>query len=274
MPEIWAIDVTCEARRLPVHRSRLDRAEQERAARFRREDDRMRFIVARSTRIELLAARLRVEPCALAFHEDAHGKPHVRTAQGRSQPFNSSHSGNWVLHAFAGTPIGVDVECVAPAMAKLDDFAWVLSPAERSFVLAHDAPEQRAAAMATVWVRKEAYVKALGEGLSRSLPDIGITCGDTGPPRLAFDRNPSARPLDWNFADLAIGDGYKACVAYAGTERPVTLRRYAPDCLPRDPCTPCGCDATPADSGSASRTDSDPACRTGYGAARWTERRR
>lgn len=225
MPEIWAVDVAREAQRLATLVALLDEPENERAARFRNVDDRVRFVVARATRRLLLAAQLGVAPSQLVFGENPHGKPYVRTACGRRQPFNSSHSGRWVLHALAEDDVGVDVERIVPAMATIDDFAWLLSHAERCLVLAH-APRQRAAALAAVWVRKEAYVKALGEGMSRSLSLIGIDCDAGGEPRLTFDRNPSQRRLDWRFADLVVDAEHRACVVYAGNERPVRLRHY------------------------------------------------
>ena len=228
MPEVWRVDVATEARRLPVHGARLTDAERERAVRFRRHADRDRFVIGRSTRRELLAGRLGIDPAALVFEEGRHGKPRLSPDGGPGPYFNSSHSGQWVLHAVADVEVGIDVEEIRPEFAELDDFAWVLSDAERAFVLAA-APPQRAAALATVWVRKEAYVKALGEGLSRSLPDIGITAGADGRPMLAFDRNPPARERRWSFVDLQIDAAHKACMAHAGPARRVIVHDYRPD---------------------------------------------
>lgn len=227
---VWRIDVVREASRLPVHRARLTEAEHERAARLRREADRARFVIGRSTRRELLARRIGIDPATLIFEEGRHGKPRLPPHGSGTHPhFNSSHSGRWVLHAIADVEVGIDVEEIRPEFADLDDFAWVLSDAERAFVQAA-APPRRAAALATVWVRKEAYVKALGEGLSRSLPAIGIISGaDGGRPMLAFDRNPPARQRRWSFADLEIDAQHNACLVHAGPARRFTVHDYRPD---------------------------------------------
>ncbi len=224
MPEVWTVDVAAEIARLAEHGSRLTADEARRAARFYRDEDRHRFVIARSTRRVLLARRLGVDPSALDFDEGRYGKPRLRPDLGRAPCFNSSHSGRWVLHAVADVEVGVDVERIRPDFARLDDFLWILSPEERAFALATVEP-LRAAAFATIWVRKEAYVKALGEGLSRSLPDIGIVAGETGP-KLAYDRNPGDRGTPWRFVDLEIDDSHKACVVHAGPRREVVVRAW------------------------------------------------
>lgn len=228
MPEVWAVDVAAEVPRLATHVARLTTEESERAARFHRDEDRHRFVVARSTRRELLATILGVDPETLAFEGNRYGKPRLRPAAGATPPqFNSSHSGRWVLHAIAEVEVGVDVEQVRPDFARLDDFLWVLSPQERTFVQAA-APTRCAAALATVWVRKEAYVKALGEGLSRSLPEISITADGPSEPSLSYDRNPGGYGRHWSFTDLEIDDLHKACVVHEGPRRNVVVRAYRP----------------------------------------------
>ena len=224
MPEVWAVDVAAEIARLAEHGSRLTAEEARRAARFHRDEDRHRFVVGRSTRRMLLARQLGVDPAALVFDEGRYGKPRLRPDGEPAPCFNSSHSGRWVLHAVADVEVGVDVERIRPEFARLDDFLWILSPEERAFALAAAEP-LRAAAFATIWVRKEAYVKALGEGLSRSLPDIGIVAGEAGP-ALAYDRNPGDRGTPWRFVDLDIDDSHKACVVHAGPRREVVVRAW------------------------------------------------
>ena len=228
MPEVWAVDVAAEVPRLATHQATLTAEERERAARFHRDEDRHRFVVARSTRRELLAATLGVEPAALAFDDDRYGKPRLRPGTAATLPhFNSSHSGRWVLHAIADVEVGVDVEQVRPDFARPDDFLWVLSLEERAFVQAA-APTLRAAALATVWVRKEAYVKALGEGLSRSLPEIGIAADAKSEPSLSYDRNPGGYGRRWSFTDLEIDGAHKACMVHEGPRREVVVRAYRP----------------------------------------------
>jgi 4'-phosphopantetheinyl transferase len=225
MLEVWKVHVDTELARLDLHRSRLDATEAARAARYRLDADRARFIIGRSTRKELLAHLMGTEWNALEFSCTEHGKPQLQPVSVTTPHFNSSHSGEWVLHAFADAPVGVDVELIRPEMAALDDFAWFLSRDERSFIEAA-GDSQRAAALATVWVRKEAYVKALGEGLLRSLRDIGIVVGPDGKPAHAYDLNPLQDKRQWRIADLRIDEWHKGCVVHAGPHIEPMVRDY------------------------------------------------
>lgn len=225
MPEVWKVTLATEAKRIALHESRLEPEERERAARFFREADRLRHTIARSTRKEILGRLLGVDPSTLAFEEGRYGKPRLTNACTHRVHFNSSHSGDWILHAFDRDEVGIDVEWIRPEMALLDDFAWVLSPEERRFVLAAE-PADRAAAMATVWVRKEAYVKALGAGLQRELTEIGIVAGKDGQPRLAFDRGAGPEARDWGFDDIEVDATHKACVVHCAPRRAIVLHEY------------------------------------------------
>lgn len=200
-----------EARHLDVHARRLDTAERDRAARFFRKDDRARFVIGRSTARALIAQRLGLEPTAVVLRSNAWGKPEPEGAPGLH--FNVSHSGDWILVAVDDHgPLGVDVETVRPALAELDEFRRVLA-SEEAAALDALPPAERARAFARVWVRKEAYVKAIGEGMSRELRDIAVGVGDEAP-RLLYDRNPGGLDPRWRLADLEIDATHVACLVH------------------------------------------------------------
>ncbi|MFG2780543.1 4'-phosphopantetheinyl transferase family protein [Streptomyces prunicolor] len=98
--------------------------------------------------------------------------------------FSLSRSGGPALLGLAARPLGVDVERV-PEPRPARDAAWSLHPVERA-ELARAAPGSRAAAFARCWTRKEAYMKATGEGLSGgALRGVYVGTGrrPSGPPR-------------------------------------------------------------------------------------------
>jgi 4'-phosphopantetheinyl transferase len=223
--DVWTIDLARETPRIALHRTRLSADEHALAARFRREEDRARFIVGRSTRKELLSELVGVDAAALDFVAGGNGKPLLAAGAGGLH-FNSSHSGRWILHAFSDAEVGVDVEEIRAAMAVVEDFESVLSADERSFVMRQAAPARRAAALATVWVRKEAYVKALGEGLSRPLPRISIVQEPGGQPVLRHDLDCPAAVHRWCFTDLQIDATHKACVVHEAPRAEPVVRRY------------------------------------------------
>jgi len=229
MPEVWKVDVEAERHRLDRYGALLARAEAERASRFRRSDDRLRFLVARGTLREILADRLGCAPDAIEFDTGPNGKPALSNRTVGGPQFNSSHSGRWVLHAFDDLPVGVDIEEIRPEMAILEDYARVLSPEERRLV-SRAAPADRSAALARVWVRKEAYVKALGEGLSGSLPDIAIDEAPDGTPTLVRSGNRPLDPRAWSLVDLDVDPAYRACLAHVRHRGPTVLREYGSTC--------------------------------------------
>lgn len=193
----------------------LDAEERERSNRFVRRDDAARYIVGHAMLRQWIGSRLRVAPRDLQFTENMYGKPML---DGLTSPlhFNLSHSGQWVLVAIDEcAPVGIDVEVVRPNMARIDDFRGVLAPEELEWLDLMPAAD-RAQAFARTWVRKEAYIKALGEGMSRNLKSIAIVDGQDRHPVVLYDRNPSRGDQAWRLVDLEIDEVHVACLAYHG----------------------------------------------------------
>lgn len=211
--EVRRLRVSAEVPRLEQHWRHLDTSERQRADRFRNEADRERFIVARSSLRQLLGQRIGVASGKIRFGENEFGKPFLQHAP-VALHFNSTHSGDWVLHAIdTDTPIGIDVETVQADLARIDQFERVLSTEE--FAALNEVPLQhRARAFAMVWVRKEAYVKAVGEGMSRPLRGISIAVDAKCRPRLLYDLSDRASPANWQFEDLFVDMRHVACLVH------------------------------------------------------------
>lgn len=150
----------------------LDPGERARAQRFHQALHRRRFIIRRARLRQWLGTRLGLAPAAVPILTDSMGKPFV---PGWDRHFSISHSHDTLLLACAPVPVGCDIERIDP------HFAW-RPVAERLF-----APEERQtlAAMAETpgriaffhcWARKEAFVKALGLGLSHPLDAFAVSC--------------------------------------------------------------------------------------------------
>jgi 4'-phosphopantetheinyl transferase len=144
--------------------------EQERAARFHFDRDRRRFIVARGLLRRFIGRYLGMPGDTIRFAYGSSGKPYLQVGTGRAKlEFSLSHSGDWALSGFArGRGIGVDLEEIR-AMPDYRELAEAnFAPAEVRSLL--ELPEeQRIDGFFTCWTRKEAYVKALGLGLSLDL---------------------------------------------------------------------------------------------------------
>jgi 4'-phosphopantetheinyl transferase len=154
----------------------LEPVEQARADRFIHPRDRRRFVVARATLRHLLAAYVNRPAASLRFAVGTYGKP-VLAELGPA--FNLSHTGAVVLIgiASAGRHLGVDVEQyrLIPEMAGLVENSFSISEATAWRFL---PPSQRDTAFFRLWTRKEAFVKATGEGLTRPLQSFSISVND------------------------------------------------------------------------------------------------
>lgn len=192
----------------------LDGEERERAARFRLALHRRRFVAARGALRRILGGYLGMPPAELHFTYGPHGKPALPAHPELS--FNLSHSEDLALLAVTcGPPVGVDVE----RLRRLDNLEGlarrVLSGRERRR-LAALPPEQRQAAFHRAWTRKEAYLKARGEGIFRGLERVEVTFEPGAPPRLVAAADDPLTTAFWTLCSLEPAPGFIAAVAVAG----------------------------------------------------------
>ena len=163
--DVWLIPLAGEATR--ADNELLDAAEIERAARFKFEADRRRFRRAHCAARLVLAQYTGTAPGALRFEIGAHGKP--RLAGDGAPAFNLSDSEDLAVlavRAATGFDLGVDIERRRP-LPDGTALALRYCGAEEQRELRQLATTaDREAAFLDCWTRKEAYVKALGTGLS------------------------------------------------------------------------------------------------------------
>ncbi len=168
----------------------LSAEEQARALRYRVEAVQRRFIVTRAALRRLLASLCGGSPRALRFDYGAQGKPRLRDCS--HLHFSLSHTAELALCGVANRPLGVDVEGVREiAAARVAPF--VFTEAEQARL---EGAAQRGQFF-VLWVRKEAYLKALGKGFSASPQRITTT----------------PAPPGWWIADFIPAPGYRAAVA-------------------------------------------------------------
>jgi 4'-phosphopantetheinyl transferase len=160
--EVVLARLTATEREIQELRACLSETEHKRAARFRFEHLRRRFIVARARLRQVLGAQLGVAPRALELAQGADGKPRLA---GGELHFSVSHCDEVALIGISPVTIGVDIEALRP-VAEADAIAeQVFSPRERDRY-AMLAPLDRPLAFLRCWTRKEALVKAVGGGLA------------------------------------------------------------------------------------------------------------
>jgi len=202
---IALVDLDVGAAALARCESRLDSAERERAARFRHERDRDRFVARRGQLRELLGHDLGIAPDALRLAEDAHGKPVLLDDPDLS--FNLSHSNGRALIATArGVAIGCDIEWRNPDLACPRVARRLFARAECEALTALP-PDQWVAGFFNCWTRKEAYVKALGLGLSYPLDAFTVSVAPDAPARFISDEP------GWTLGSFEPAPGYQAALA-------------------------------------------------------------
>lgn len=191
----------------------LSADERERAGRFHFAADRLRYVFAHAVLRDVLSRYLSCPACEVRFARNRFGKPFVDATSGSRRPeFNLSHAGRMVLVGICGGGrIGIDVEEIRPMEDLLSIAESHYGPEEYAFLLAQP-PGQLERAFFRCWTRKEAYVKALGKGLS-----IPLNSFDTlaRPARSRFSDAGAGAPGTPSvaIAELDVPDGYAASVA-------------------------------------------------------------
>lgn len=191
----------------------LSDSERERAGRFVFVSDCTRFIVARATLRRLLAKRLAVKPEDIEFVYGEQGKPALGARFEDSKLFfNVSHSDDLAVYAFSSAgEIGVDVEAVRWFADSDDVAARVFSPAERQAYAALD-PLYRPAGFFNCWTRKEAFIKALGDGLDRSLDSFDVSLAPDEPARILRIEDTPGERCGWSVESFVPAPGFIAAV--------------------------------------------------------------
>jgi 4'-phosphopantetheinyl transferase len=189
--------------------------ETQRAARFRFDKHRNRFISGRATIRQILAARGNCSPGDISFELNRYGKPSLaKPATAREIHFNASSSDTLGAIAISkAVPLGLDIEKVKSDNARDYDaiVASEFSSAENDWYQKHDTPG-RIRVFFEFWTCKEAYLKALGIGLSGKLDSFSINL-EGAEPRVSRTDLEDGGQSRFCLHRLGIDDDYVACLA-------------------------------------------------------------
>lgn len=177
----------------------IDEQERIQAARFRFARDAARFIARRARLREIIAPHAGEAPERLSFSHGPHGKPVLANG---TVHFSLSHSHGLVMVAIAPVEVGCDIERIDPDLEWQPLAERFFSPGEQQAL--RDLPETRARrAFFDCWSRKEAYVKAIGLGLSYPLDAFDVS----------VEREAHLHgQAGWRLSDAAPEDGYSGAV--------------------------------------------------------------
>jgi 4'-phosphopantetheinyl transferase len=215
---VWRADLRCLHGGVPHLRDLLSADERARVNRFQFEADRNRGIVARALLRLLLGHCLDCSVEYLTFATDRFGKPTLLAPAMASLQFNVSHSGDYILIALNRRhAVGVDVERIRTDLAIEEIAQRFFSPRERRDLSAL-TPQERPGGFFTCWTRKEAYLKARGDGLTVPLAAFDVTLRPGDDVRLIETRHDINDVHRWTLSALDCGDDYRAAVVIAGQD--------------------------------------------------------
>jgi len=222
---VWLFELSASAGSLEYFRAQLSPDEKARAERFCFEHLRVSYVIAHGVLRSILAKYVNAAPATLDFCYNQQGKPSI-SGGGRIR-FNLSHSGTLAACAVAADcDIGVDVEQIRDMTDLFDIATRFFSPAECAD-LARTPLDRQEPAFFNCWTRKEAYIKAIGGGLSIPLDSFCVSLLPEEPARLISNcENDASR---WNIQAFDPGAGYRGAVAYDGGPRELIIHRIKAD---------------------------------------------
>ncbi|HEV3143244.1 MAG TPA: 4'-phosphopantetheinyl transferase superfamily protein [Gemmataceae bacterium] len=213
---IWPIALSVSAEQQAEFFQQLAEEERIRARSFSQPQLQHRFVVGRGMLRRILAQYLRQSPAQVQFSYTAYGKPFLRGEQEHGLRFNLSHSAEHALLAVTrGRAIGVDLERIRPDFAT-DEIAQRFF-SEREWQELRQLPEpDRTATFFRCWTRKEAFIKAVGEGLSFPLDAFAVSLAPGEPAALRWLRDDPVAVCRWQLRDLQAPPGFLAALAVEG----------------------------------------------------------
>ncbi len=235
---VWSLRLDPPPERVAALRTLLSPDEVARADRFRFEIHRRRFIVGRGVLRRMLGAYTGLDPRALCFQYGPKGKPAlVREQGGEELEFNLSHSEEMALYGvtrdlrqdqargIAEFGLGIDIEHLRP-MPDAEAIAERFFSAPERDVLKAVPVERKADAFFNCWTRKEAYIKATGDGLSMPLDRFHVTLAPGDPARMvSLDEDPR-KGERWSMVHLDPSPGYVGAIAIEGHDWRLVCRQW------------------------------------------------
>ncbi len=211
---VWATSLAPPANVLKPLIEILVQPELDRAARFYFERDRNRFVAGRIFLRSVLARYLCADPSQLQFHYSTNGKPALGgTFANANLHFSLAHSGDvGVLAVSPVGPVGIDVERVRP-INEIDQLVDSVFSQNENLTFRKVPKNEKQSAFFRLWVRKEAFLKATGEGIAELLNQIEVSFLPDEPAKLLNIPGRLGQITDWQLFDLAPAFGFAAALA-------------------------------------------------------------
>lgn len=229
---VWRASLVPTASKLARCEPLLTADERDRAQRFYARKHRDHYTIGRGILRILLGHYLGKAPEALRFTYNDYGKPELASpSDAAAIRFNLSHSRDAVLYAMTRRyRIGIDIEYIRADM-ELERIAERFFSASEVTVLRALAIRQQPRGFFNCWTRKEAFIKAVGSGLSYPLDQFDVSLRPGEPAALLHIHNAPADTAQWALHDLDPGPGYAAALAVEGRDWHLSCWQWADEDL-------------------------------------------
>lgn len=214
---VWRASLEQSPSKVDYLAQTLSTDERSRADRFYFEKDKKRFIVGRGLLRTILGYYLDIQPHHVKFTYGSKGKPALEVGdEGCSLEFNLSHSQGMAVYAIArDRKIGIDIEHKR-TITEVDQLAKNFFSARENTILSGLSPSQKQEMFFHCWTSKEAYLKAIGEGLTKPLDEIEVSLAIGEPPKLLSIAGDPQEAQRWCLHSLTPAADYVATLAVEG----------------------------------------------------------
>jgi 4'-phosphopantetheinyl transferase len=227
---VWSASLDVSPAYLSELRKILSEDERNKETHFHFQRDKDRYVASKGALRAILARYVGMPPAALRFVRNPHGKPALAARNrltsaaelGTALCFNMSHSQNLALYAITfGREVGIDVECMRTGFAALTDGEG-MQIAEQFFssyevAMLRQLPDAlRQRGFFHTWTRKEAYLKARGDGLSVPLNEFDVSVRPDEPPVLLRAQQDPREVGRWSLRALEPAPGFVGTVVVQG----------------------------------------------------------
>lgn len=211
---VWKFDLEIDQNIYSRLKILLTEDECTRALSYNFERDRKNFTISRGLLRTILGMYLRCHPKELQFQYGEYGKPALASSHATSLSFNLSHTNNLMLFVCSlERNVGIDVEWVHD-LPDWRGIAKKLFSSRELEDLEKIPAEQQLQAFFNCWTRKEAYIKAIGGGLSIPLKHFDVSLAPNEPARLL--RNIGDTDRYWSMREINVISGYAAALIAEG----------------------------------------------------------
>jgi len=202
--------------------SLLSPEEMKRSKSFMFERDQHRYQITHSMKRLILGGYLGCDAQCLRFEVGNYGKPSLASLQNSLNiQFNLSHSHKLILIAITlADSIGIDIEYYKKKLSIESLAEIIFSPFERNFFSALNSQQEKKEVFFRCWTRKEAYLKAIGTGLTQDISRISVDLSEFSVqdwldvPSLSETEN-----IKWKLFTLDMGNAYTAAVVATHFQR-------------------------------------------------------